>query len=208
MKKLICFSTLILIVFCTMAQGNILLGVAPEAKRVSKQEKELLGQFEATKCFKSSDDFSMFFIYTYDFEEQPSPELFLEGAAIEKLKVLYRKEVDFPISYGVIFNQDQEVVGNAEESNVFCYHEKLLARSAYQVEKKLLDYQLQEKPDRILRIDTAPSDIYFAEKDKELRVLLFDTDRKMEVLEMKEFIACCWEDTFPKEILELQYPRQ
>lgn len=191
-----------------MGQSNILLGVEPEAKRVSKQEKDLLQQFEGTDCFRSTDDLRVFFIYTYDFQEQPFPEIFIEGAALEKLKVLYRKEVDFPISYGIIFNQDHEVVGNAEESNVFCYHENLMAGSVHAVEKKLLDYVLQEKPDRILRIDTAPSDVFFAEKDNNLKVLLFDTDRKMVVLEIQEFIACCWEETFPKEILELQYPRQ
>ena len=177
---------------------NIILGVEPEAKCINKQENKLLKKFKKTDCFKSTDDQSFFFIYTYGFKMPPSPELFLEGTATEELKVLYRKKADFPISYGIIFNQEKEVVGSAEESNVFCYYEKLLAGNAYEVERKLLDYKLQEQPDRILRIDATPGDLYFAEKDKELKALLFDTEHEMKVLDMKEFNRVLLGTVFPK----------
>lgn len=208
MKKLICFSILTLTFGWAMGQSQyIVLGEEPEAKCINKQEKKLLKEFKKTKCFRSLDDLNFLFIYTYSFKARPSPELFLKGVAAEELKILYRKKKNFPISYAIIFNQEQEVIGNAEESNIFCYYESLLAGRAYEMERKLLDYKSKKLPDRIFRIDATPSNLYFAEKDKELNVLLFDKDYKMKVLEMREFIECCWEESFPKQILEIHYPK-
>ena len=191
-----------------MGQGqHIVSGEEPEAKCINKQERKLLKKFKNTKCYSSRDELSLMFIYVYGFKVQPSAELFLKRVVTDNLKVLYRKKAGFPISYGIIFNQEQKVVGNTEESNVFCYYESLLTGSPYKIEKELLDYKLRELPDKLFRVDATPGDLYFSEKGRELKALLFDKDYKMKVLKIEEFIQCCWEQSFPKKVLEIHYPK-
>ena len=204
MKEILCFLLWILSLSNMMAQNNILRGQEPSTECIRKHEKKLTKKFKKTDCFDLADGLNYLFIYTLGFNQRPSPDVLLDKGLMRKLDFLYRKKSDFPINDAAIFNQNKKVVGVSEGLNVYCYYESLLAGDAYKVEKKLVEYKFDQNPEKIFRINATPSGLYFAEKGEEVEALLFKNDQ-LKILNLNDFVECCWEEYFPEELLDLHY---
>lgn len=69
----------------------------------------------------------------------------------------------------------------------------------------MISYFIEHKPVRIFVIDPYITTFYFAEKNGEVKALMFDGDGQLKVLDKEEFVECCWDDYFPKVILDNYY---
>ena len=204
MKEIFCFLGLLLNSSSMIAQSNIFQGQEPNVECIQKLEKKLTKKFKKTDCFDSADNLNYLFIFTLAFHQKPAVDLFLNQKTMQELSFLYRKKGGFPINQAAIFNQNKKVVGVTEELNIYCYYKSLLAGNAYNRENKLVQYYFDHIPDRIFRINATPLTLYFAEKAGKVDALVFEKDQ-LKVLNIEEFVKCCWDQYFPKEALDIHY---
>lgn len=209
MKNLIFLISICLISLTALSQNqSVRLGSNTETLCYKKQEKKLIKKFKKMKCNQVSDSLKLIFIHHYGFVEKPTKNLFLENEMFSKIRPLYRIKGSFPISYGIVYDENKIVVGNFEENNVYCDNKVFSASGPGQINRNLLKYYLDNEIDEIFKVDSAPSDVFFSQRNEELNVIIFQVKKHgyvMKTMDIDYFLENHWNDVFPEVILNDYY---
>ena len=187
------------------AQEKFIHGKRPDEKMIVKHQNALNKKFSKTKCSESENNFNFLFLNWYGFKNTPTKSLLLDKDLVHKLDVLYKSKEEIPYNYTIVYNHDKNVVGYVEYFNqIYCFENDKGA--LYKKYEALLKFYFDKEPDRIFQIDASSTEVYFAEKNGQLKVLTFDENLNLLVKSIEEIVNCCWEDLFPQEIVKIYYP--